>query len=147
MQFNGEFEVAASRHDVYSFISDIERITGIIPDVISSEKIDESSSRVVAKAGVSFIKGKFNLTLEIKEKLQDDSVRIAARGSGSGGSVDLKASYTLVDADHGATAIRWVVEMNLGGVMASMGSRVINGAAEKYIKTLTDSFQKEFSHE
>lgn len=146
MQFNGEFEVAAKRHEVYSFISDIDKITGIIPDVISSEKIDDVTARLVAKAGVSFIKGKFNLVLEVTEKMVDDSVRIVARGTGSGGSVDLKASYTLVDAEGDTTAVMWVVEMNLGGVMASMGARVINGAAEKYIKTLTDAFRNSFAH-
>jgi hypothetical protein len=144
MQFNGEFEVPAPVKDVYSFMSNIERITTIIPDVISLEKVDENSVRLVARAGTAFIKGKFNLTFEIKDRKVNESVRISARGSGSGGSLDLNAAYSLKPTDDGKTAVHWVVDITVGGMIASLGSRVINGVADKYIKTLTNSFRETF---
>ncbi|QRF74764.1 hypothetical protein Thermo_00254 [Thermoplasmatales archaeon] len=144
MQFNGEFEVAAPINEVYSFLSDIDKIIAIIPDLLSVEKIDANSSRLSVKAGLSFIKGKFNLLFEIKDRKEDESVAVSARGSGSGSSLDLKASYALRPVDAGKTAVSWNVEMTMGGMVASMGSRVLNGAAEKYIKTLTASFQRSF---
>ena len=103
MQLNGEFEVSAPVKEVYSFMSNIERVTTIIPDVISLEKAYENSVRLVAKAGTFVIKGKFNLTFEIKDCKVNGSVRISAMGSG-----------------------------------------VINGVAEKYIKTHTENFKKTF---
>lgn len=144
MQFNGEFDVAAPINEVYSFLSDIDKMIAIIPDLLSVEKIDANSSRLSVKAGLSFIKGKFNLLFEIRDRKEDESVAVSARGSGSGSSLDLKASYALRPVDTGKTAVSWNVEMTMGGMVASMGSRVLNGAAEKYIKTLTASFQRSF---
>ena len=144
MQLNGEFEVSAPVKEVYSFMSNIERITTIIPDVLSLEKVNENSVRLVARAGTSFIKGRFNLTLEIKDRKVNESVRISARGSGSGGSLNLDATYSLRLTDGGNTAVRWVVDITLGGMVASMGSRVITGVSEKYIKTLTNNFKQTF---
>ena len=57
MQFNGEFEVPAPVKDVYSFMSNIERITTIIPDVISLEKVDENSVRFGSQGRNSLHKG------------------------------------------------------------------------------------------
>ena len=99
---------------------------------------------MVARAGTAFIKGKFNLTFEIKDRKVNESVRISARGSGSGGSLDLNAAYSLKPTDDGKTAVHWVVDITVGGMIASLGSRVINGVADKYIKTLTNSFRETF---
>ena len=144
MQFKGEFEVSAPIGDVYSFMSDIDRISAIIPDVVSLEKIDGNSSRLVVKAGISFIKGKFNLIFEIKNRKKNESVEISARGSGSGGSLDLNALYVLEAIDGQKTGVKWTVDMTMGGTVASMGARVLNGAVDKYIKSLTESFQRSF---
>lgn len=146
MEFKGEFEVNAERHVVSSFISNIDRVISIIPDVLSSEKTGENSSRLVVKAGISGIKGKFNLQLEIKDRKGDESVEIAARGSGTTGSMDLKASYRFSDSVNGSTVVSWVLNLTIGGMVATMGSRVLNSAADKYIKLLTDSFKHALSN-
>lgn len=144
MEFKGEFEVRADPHTVYSFVSTIDRVTSIIPDVQSVEKVSETSARLVVKAGQSAIKGKFNLLLEIKNRVEDKIVEISARGSGATGSLDLKASYNLSDTPDGSTSVTWAVNITIGGMIATMGSRVINNTTEKYIAVLTDSFRKVF---
>jgi carbon monoxide dehydrogenase subunit G len=144
MEFSGKFEVNAGRHDTFLFISDIEKVISIIPDVQSSERTGDRSARIVVKAGLSTIRGKFNLSLEVADARIDDSVQITARGSGSAGSLDMKATYVLGDAQGGGTNVTWNVVMNIGGMVATMGSRVINGTVEKYISALTDSFRKHF---
>ena len=82
MQFYREFEVSAPAKEVYSFVTNIERITTIIPDMISLQEVDENCVHLVTRAGKSFIKGKFNLTSEIKDRRASESVEISARGSG-----------------------------------------------------------------
>lgn len=144
MEFKGEFIVKADRHTVSSFISDIDKIVSIIPDVKSSEKIDENSSRLIVKAGQSAIKGKFNLLLEIKNRIDDESVEVTAKGSGTTGSLDLKGSYRFVESGPDMTIVIWVVNLTIGGMIATMGSRIIKGTAEKYVSVLTDSFKSAF---
>jgi Uncharacterized conserved protein len=144
MEFKGEFEVRTDPGTISSFISDIDRITSIIPDVQSKERINSSSAKLIVKAGQSAIKGKFNLLFEIKNVASGESAEISAKGSGAAGSLDLKAKYSFSDASNGSTLVKWVVDLKIGGMIATMGSRVLNGTAEKYISVLTDSFRKSF---
>ena len=143
MELKGEFEVKSDRRTVSSFISDIDQVTSIIPEVQSAEKLNEISSKLVVKAGKSAIKGKFNLLLELKQITEGEDIDIYARGSGTTGSLDLKANYKLVDLGN-STLVKWTVNLNIGGMIATMGARVINSTAENYISVLTDSFRKAF---
>ncbi len=143
MELKGEFEVKSDRRTVSSFISDIDQVTSIIPEVQSAEKLNEISSKLVVKAGKSAIKGKFNLLLELKQITEGENIDIYARGSGTTGSLDLKANYKLVDLGS-STLVKWTVNLNIGGMIATMGARVINSTAENYISVLTDSFRKAF---
>lgn len=95
------------------------------------------------KAGQSAIKGKFNLLLEIGNKVDGEQIEITARGSSTTGSLDLRASYSFSDSE-GGTIVNWVVNITIGGMIATMGSRVINSTAEKYVTVLTESFRKSF---
>ena len=85
MHFYREFEVSAPAKEVYSFVTNIERITTIIPDMISLQEVDENCVRLVTRAGKSFIKVKFNLAFEIKDRGVSEPVEISARGSGPRG--------------------------------------------------------------
>ena len=143
MELKGEFEGKSDRRTVSSFISDIDQVTSIIPEVQSAEKLNEISSKLVVKAGKSAIKGKFNLLLELKQITEGEDIDIYARGSGTTGSLDLKANYKLVDLGS-STLVKWTVNLNIGGMIATMGARVINSTAENYISVLTDSFRKAF---
>ena len=105
--------------------------------------MNEISSKLVGKAGKSAIKGKFNLLVELKQITEGEDIDIYARGSGTTGSLDLKANYKLVDLGS-STLVKWTVNLNIGGMIATMGARVINSTAENYISVLTDSFRKAF---
>lgn len=144
MELKGEFEVKSDRRKVSSFISNIDKVTAIIPDVQSIERVSDSSARLVVKAGQSAIKGKFNLLLEVTRKDDGSDFYISAMGSGTTGSLDLKAEYSLSDAENGRTSVRWAVSLTIGGMIATMGSRVIDKAAEKYISVLTSAFKTAF---
>ncbi len=143
MELKGEFEVKSDRSTVASFVSDIDRIVKIVPEVQSIERLNDSSARLVVKAGQSAIKGKFNLLLEIGNKVDGEQIEITARGSSTTGSLDLRASYSFSDSE-GGTIVNWVVNITIGGMIATMGSRVINSTAEKYVTVLTESFRKSF---
>lgn len=143
MELKGEFEVKSDRSTVASFVSDIDRIVKIVPEVQSIERLNDSSARLVVKAGQSAIKGKFNLLLEIGKKVDGEQIEITARGSSTTGSLDLRASYSFSDSE-GGTIVNWVVNITIGGMIATMGSRVINSTAEKYVTVLTESFRKSF---
>ena len=104
MHFYREFEVSAPAKEVYSFVTNIERITTIIPDMISLQEVDENCVRLVTRAGKSFVKGKYNPIFEIKDRKVSESVEISARGSG------LRGLPTLMQTIHkprGSAGRQW----------------------------------------
>ncbi|MEM0130339.1 MAG: SRPBCC domain-containing protein [Thermoplasmatales archaeon] len=138
MELSGEFDVSSPKAVVLSYLKDINSVVSTIPEVISSELIDSGTAKITLKAGISAIKGKFVTTLQIND--QGGVVNITAKGSSSSGSIDLNAQFSPEDAN-GITKVKWNVQMSIGGMVATMGSRVIDSAVQKYIKALTDSFR------
>ncbi|MGC8505658.1 MAG: CoxG family protein [Thermoplasmata archaeon] len=142
MEVKGEFEVRSGRDKIYDFFEDVEKVAAIIPGLISTEKIDRYSARLQVKAGVSYIKGRFNVLLEVVKPVKYQPIVVSGKGSGSGNSLNLKAVYNIDEYIPGASRITWTVDLTFGGVAATMGARLINGTVEKYTDELADAFKK-----
>lgn len=142
MEVKGEFEVRSGRDKIYDFFENVEKVAAIIPGLISTEKVDSYSAKLQVKAGVSYIKGKFNVLLEVVKPVKYQPIEVSARGSGSGNSLNLKAFYNIDEYSPGASRVLWTVDLTFGGVAATMGARLINGTVEKYTKELADAFKK-----
>ena len=140
MDMDGSFKVDKSDTKVAAFLSDISRILSIMPDKESQEIIDSTSARFTAKAGVSFIKGKFDIRVSIQE-IKEDFVKITGAGSGKGGSVDFTIEVNHAPEDAG-TVVKWKLTLNIRGTLATLGSRIIKGQAEKYAMNIIEEFKK-----
>ena len=67
MQFGGEEVFAASQETVYAMLVDLDALAEGIPDVVSSERIDDRSLRAVVRPGFSFLRGTMKLKIELAE--------------------------------------------------------------------------------
>ena len=135
MHFEGEFSVKAPRAKVFAFLTDPKRISGCMPDLQSLEVKSPDDFTAVIKAGVSFIKGDFKMHVTTNEQRPPEHAVLLARGSGMGSTIDLKSTLDLAEMD-GKTNMKWVADAAVGGRIASVGQRLLNGQAEKTIKQL-----------
>lgn len=142
MKFNGGFTVEAPDTVVYNFITDAKKMSSIIPDVIEFEVLDADNFRLVVKVGLSFIKGKFNLKVRTENKLPNTHAEIHGSGTGSGSSANFHGVCEIKRADDGSSRIDWNVDIEIGGLAASVGSRLVYGASEKYVNQLIESFKR-----
>ena len=60
-------------------------------------------------------------------------------------SVDLESSFTLEDGANGGTHVKWAADAKISGMMASVGSRLINAQADKYVKKIIGSLEKKLT--
>jgi carbon monoxide dehydrogenase subunit G len=141
MDFSGEFTVQAKREAVYSLLIDGKRMATILPGVESVEVADGETYKATVRIGVSFIKGRFNIRLRIKEKREPEHVEIEGSGTGAGSSATFKGYCDLIEKD-GSTNVRWFCTVDIGGLAASAGNRMLQGAAQRYIDELIASFKK-----
>lgn len=138
MHFEGTFEVKAPKEKVFSIIMDPNQISKCMPDLQKLEVKSPDDFTAVVRAGVSFIKGDFSLHFLTVEKTPPTHAKLTARGSGIGSTIDMETMMDLSDVAAGGTAMKWSADAKIGGRIASVGQRLINGQAEKIIKQLFD---------
>ncbi len=139
MEFSGAVDIPATRDRVFAFVTDPNKVGACGPGVESIEVIDATHFRAKAKVGVGFISARFVLDLEIAEQHAPDMAVIKAHGQAPGSAVDALGRMNLVDGPElGTTTMLWAAEVNISGMIASVGSRLIDGTANKMIEQAFD---------
>jgi carbon monoxide dehydrogenase subunit G len=133
MKFDGTVEIKAPRDRVWDFLMDPDRVGSCGPGVESIEVVDETHFKARAKVGIGFISARFVVDMEIAEREEPDRAVIKARGQAPGSVVDATATMRLRDGEGGATVMEWAADVMIGGTLASVGARMIEGTANKMI--------------
>lgn len=141
MTMTGEVSLPAQRSKIWDMLNDPEVLKVCIPGCQSLEKTSETSFSAVAKikigpVGATF-KGKVNLS-DV-----DAPYGYTISGEGEGGIAGFArggAKVALSEAD-GGTLLKYDVEANVGGKIAQLGSRLIDGVAKK----MADQFFANFA--
>jgi carbon monoxide dehydrogenase subunit G len=134
MEFSGAVDIPATREKVFAFVIDPNKVGQCGPGVGSIEIVDPTHFRVTAKVGVGFITARFVVDLEISEQRAPDLAVIKARGQAPGSAVDALGRMNLVDGpEPGTTTMLWAAEVNISGMLASVGARMVEGTANKMI--------------
>ena len=115
-------------------------MASVIPEVQSFEMEDADNYRLTVKVGLSFIKGKFKLKVRTMEKVPASHAEVAGNGTGSGSSATFHGICE-ISASNGISQVDWTVDVEIGGLAAAVGSRLVQSASEKYLDQLIESFK------
>lgn len=129
MQIQATHEIKASRERVYAALIDPEVLRLAIPGCESLEKIGDDLYTATMKAGIGAIKGTFKGDVRLEDMRPPEHYRIVVQGKGAMGFAKGSADFDLEDKD-GGTLIRYSGEMQIGGSIAGVGQRMIQGAAK-----------------
>jgi len=141
LEQSGEYRIAASREAVWAALNDPEVLGACIEGCQTIDKIDDEHFDVSVKAKVGPVNATFNAALELTDMAPPASYVI--NGNAKGGAAGFaKGSATVnLDEEEGVTVLRYGVKANVGGKLAQIGSRLVDGAARK----MADDFFAEFS--
>ncbi len=131
MRFEGTLDIAAPRAQVWAFLIDPGQVSACAPDLQSLEVTDAEHFKVVVKAGVGPIKGTFRFDIRFSELREPEFAAIDARGQMPGSAVEMHNTMELADTGDGRTTMQWASDVNVMGTIASVGARLIQGAADK----------------
>ena len=92
--------------------------------------------------GIAGLKGTYSGKATIRDKHPPDSLTLTFEGKGTPGFVRGSAAITLADAD-GSTRVDAVADVQVGGLIAAVGSRLIEATARK----LADDFFRQVSQQ
>src|SRR3954447_24096138 len=133
MKFAGTVDIAAPRDRVWAFVIDPNQVGQCGPGVESIEVVDDTHFKATAKVGIGFINARFVVNMEMAELQPPDLAVIKAHGQAPGSAVDATAQMTLSDGSAGGTRMDWSADVAIAGSLASLGSRLIEGTANKII--------------
>ena len=129
MKIESTQELHASRNRVYSALTDPEVLRRCIPGCESLEKTAEDTYSATLKAGVGSIKGTFKGEVRLEDMRPPEHYRIVVEGKGAIGFAKGSADFDLEEKD-GLTVIKYSGELQIGGTIAGVGQRMIQGAAK-----------------
>jgi carbon monoxide dehydrogenase subunit G len=131
MEMVAERLIVAPRTEVWRSLNDPEVLKACIPGCESIEATGPDSYKIAMVAAVGFIKAKFVGDLALQNKVADQSYDLSFTGSGGpAGFGKGSASVELRDAE-GGTALAYQVKAQVGGKLAQVGARIIDGVAKK----------------
>lgn len=144
MELRGETTIGAAREKVWAALNDPHVLARAIDGV---EQLDrESDTRFSGKlsAAVGPVKAKFAGAVELQEL--DPPNRYVLVGEGKGGVAGFvkgRAEVTLQDADDGGTLLAYVAKAQVGGKLAQLGTRLIEGTARGYAERFFERLKAE----
>ncbi len=129
MKLEGTHQLNAPRQRVYQLLVDPEVLRRCIPGCESLERTAENTYSVTIRAGVGSIKGIFKGNVKLEDMRPPEHYRIVVDGKGTQGF--LKGSGDLELEEQGQTTIiHYTGELQVGGTIASVGQRMIQGTAK-----------------
>ncbi|WP_306258295.1 carbon monoxide dehydrogenase subunit G [Pararhizobium sp. IMCC21322] len=131
MDMSGEYRIPAPRETVWEAINDPDVLKECIPGCESLEKTSDTEMAAQVTAKVGPIKAKFKGTVTLSDLDPPKSYKII--GEGKGGAVGFaKGGADIFLAEEGnETILTYTAEAQVGGKLAQLGSRLVDGAAKK----------------
>jgi carbon monoxide dehydrogenase subunit G len=131
MDMTGEYRIAASRDKVWEALNDPEILKQCIPGCELLEKTSptEMNGKVVAKVGP--VSAKFGGKVTLSDIDAPNGYKITGEGSGGAAGFAKGGAVVTLAEDGDGTLLTYKVEANVGGKLAQIGSRLIDGAARK----------------
>lgn len=143
MDLTGEYRIPAPRETVWAALNDPEILKACIPGCQELNKTSptEFTARVVAKIGP--VKAGFGGKVTLSDLDPPNGYTITGEGQGgAAGFAKGGAKVRLEPVDGGAaTSLRYNVDAQIGGKLAQIGSRLVEGSARK----LADEFFAAFA--
>ena len=131
MEMISEQRIAATREEVWAALNDTEVLKQSMPGCESFEPIGENifEARITTKVGP--VKAKFKFKVELTNIAAPQGYTI--KGEGQGGVAGFaKGSAKVELAEDGAeTILVYNVQASVGGKLAQLGARLIDGTAKK----------------
>lgn len=142
MKIEGTHTLAAPRHRVYQLLSDPRTLAKALPGCEKFEPAGADTFKVKIKLGLAALSGAYQGMVKLSEQRPPDHLRLTMNSRGPWGFVDGDGTLTLEDKG-GQTLVRYSGDLKVGGIVASVGQRLLDGAARKVIGEFFDSLSRE----
>jgi hypothetical protein len=142
MKINISQVIPADRARVFAAFTDPAILQRAIPGCESLTETGPDAYEATLKIGIAALKGTYTGKAAIRDRHPPDSLTLTFEGKGTPGFVRGSAAIALADAEEG-TRVDAVADVQVGGLIAAVGSRLIEATARK----LADDFFRQVSQQ
>lgn len=130
MTGEGEARVNATPQDIWDLLMDADQLATIIPGAHSVRKISPTKFLADVTLGVGPVKGRYRAEVSLTDLDPPHQATLSGQLSGALGTGGGEGRVTLDELPEGGTLIRYTYEARVGGKVASVGGRLLDGAAK-----------------
>jgi uncharacterized protein len=142
MRIEGSHKLSAPRETVYERLLDPASLAKALPGCEKLEPQPDGSFAAHLRIGIASVKGNYQGRVEIHDQIPPESFRMNVEGKGAGGF--MKGEGTIKLAEEGSeTVIHYSGEAQVGGLIASVGQRMMQAAAKQIVNQFFESFAKQ----
>jgi hypothetical protein len=141
MQMTGQYRIEAPRETVWEALNDVEVLRLCIPGVEEIEKTSDTSFTAKVRAKVGPVSARFAGEVTLSDLDPPKGYTISGEGKGGAAGFAKGGAKVSLEEDGAATLLNYDVDAQVGGKLAQIGSRLIDGTAKK----MADDFFARFA--
>ncbi|MCE8517283.1 molybdopterin-dependent oxidoreductase [Ruegeria pomeroyi] len=129
----GTARVSSSPQQVWEMLMDPEQLAAIIPGAHDVTRPAPDRFAAEVTLGVGPVKGRYKVEVALSDLSPPHSAVLSGRATGALGSGEGVGHVTLTALDNGGTEIAYHYRARIGGKVAAVGGRLLDGAAKMVI--------------
>jgi carbon monoxide dehydrogenase subunit G len=142
MEIKGERIIPAKRPVVWAALNDAGVLQRSIPGCETIDKVSDTELNATLTLKVGPVKARFKGNVKLVDLMPPEQYTIVGEGQGGvAGFGKMKATVTLAEVE-GGTRLTYLADAQVGGKLAQVGSRLIEGTATKLAQEFFDAFEK-----
>ena len=130
MKLAGFYKLNVKKEIVWSALNDPNILKQCIPGCDSFDKEDNNTFNASATNQIGPMNATFSGTVKLSNIKKNESYTLSGEGQSSVGFANGSADVKLVE-ENGITILSYDVNVDVGGKIAQLGSRLIDGVAKK----------------
>ncbi len=143
MELSGHRLIDAPRERVWNALLDADVLKACVPGCTEMEGSPEQGFEAVVVQKVGPVKATFRGQVTVEDVREPDSLTLSGEGKGGAAGFAKGVAGCRLSQEDGKTRLDYDVEAKVGGKLAQLGSRIIDGFARK----MADQFFERFKGE
>jgi len=131
MHFEGEQTINAPIDAVWAYFMDPNKVAQCAPGFKSMEILGPDHFKPTLNVGIGPVKATFTLDVTLGGLHPPNHAEVTARGNAAGSAVNITSTVDFQANSDAITAMHWIADVAVSGTIASVGSRLMEGTAEK----------------
>ena len=142
MEMTGEQLIPAAQAEVWRGLNDPEVLKACISGCESIERLSDTEYAVVTTAAIGPVKAKFRGKLLLADLDPPNSYSLSFDGQGGAAGFGKGPANVALAGEGAGTRLSYAVKAQVGGKLAQIGSRLIDGVAKKMADDFFSAFNQ-----